>query len=84
MYKNSKKEEHVVAPKLTNFACGSRKIKLNLAYSNKSRVIKSPYYRGFFLWNQLDYNIQHIGGESIFSKVVRRLDVSKMKIYEDG
>ena len=66
----------------TTFVRGNLKVKMKLPFSDKSRVLMSPYYRGVFLWNQLDYNLQHIDGEYLFGKAICRVDTVRMKMYE--
>ena len=54
-----------------------------LPLSDKSRVLRSLYYRCVYMWNQLEYNVQHIDGEIHFSNVIRKMDMSKLKMYAE-
>ena len=82
VYKYSLCKDNVEIGQSTTFVHGNLKVKMKLPFSDKSIVLKSPYYRGVFLWNQLDYKLQHIDGEYLFGKAIRRVDTERMKMYE--
>ena len=84
IHKYSKVTENVDRRWITTFVRGSRKVKMKLLFSDKTKVRKSPYYRGVHLWNQIDYKIQHIEGERMFGKAIRRMDLSRDNMYEEN
>ena len=49
-------------------------------YSNKERVLKSPYYLAENLWNQLDEVMQTIQTRFNFKKRLNFVDVDSFKI----
>ena len=53
---------------------------MKLPYSNKDRVLKSPYYISVNLWNQLDSDVQKIVSKGEFKKRIRALDLDELKI----
>ena len=81
IHKYSRKDEFVDTAQATKFVRGSRKIKTKYPYSSKNRVLRSPYYRCVYLWNQLDYKLQHICSNKLFGKRLRTLDLSVMKLH---
>ena len=82
MHKYSQVAENVDIYRGRNFVRGNRKVKLKLPFSDKTRVLQSPYYRSVHvcLWNQLDYKLQHIESTQLFGKAVKKLDLKKLKM----
>ena len=60
VFKYSKKEENVEMYRPDMVLQGRHKVKMKILYTNKDRVIKSPYYLVVNLWNQLERDIQTI------------------------
>ena len=48
---------------------------------NRYYTIIIPYYRGAYLWNQLDYKLQHLDSNLLFGKAVRKLDLNALRMY---
>ena len=58
VFKYSKKQINLDEHRPDMVLCGRHKVKIKLAFSNKGRVLKSPYYLAVHLWNQLEVDVQ--------------------------
>ena len=54
-------------------------VKMKLAYSNKERVLKSPYYLAVNPWNQLDETIQLSKDKKEFKKILKGWDMDGLR-----
>ena len=52
------------------------KVKMKLAFTEKERVLHSPYYCGNRLWDKLDYNVQNAKTMLDFKNNLYKLDMS--------
>ena len=59
---------------------GQEKVRMHKPYSNKERLLKSPYYLAVNLWNQLDEVMQTIQNRFDFKKRLNFVDVDSFKI----
>ena len=55
---------------------------MKLAYSNKERVLKSPYYLAVNLWNQLDETVQLSHDKEEFKKKLKGLDMDGLWVRD--
>ena len=55
-------------------------MRMHKPYSNKERVLKSPYYLAVNMWNQLDEEVQKILNRFDFKKRLNFVDVDSLKI----
>ena len=58
VFKYSKKLINLVEHRPDMVLRGRHKVKMKLAFSNKRRVLKSPYYLAVNLWDQLEIDVQ--------------------------
>ena len=80
VFKYSKSIENVETRRPDVVLRDRHKVKMKLPYSNKDRVLKSPYYISVNLWNQLDSDVQNIVSKGEFKKRIRALDLDELKI----
>ena len=52
---------------------------MKLAYSNKERVLKSPYYLAVNLWNQPDETVQLSKDKEEYKKKLKGLDMDGLR-----
>ena len=57
------------------------KVKFKYAFTNKTKVQKSPLYRGIFLWDQLSSDIQNLDDINIFKRKIRSLLDTSQIVY---
>ena len=80
IFKLSKIEENVELYRPDIRLRGREKVRMHKPYSNKERVLKSPYYLAVNLWNQLDEEMQTIQNRFDFKKRLNFVDVDSLKI----
>ena len=80
IFKLSKSEENVELYRPDIRLRGREKVRMHKPYSNKERVLKSPYYLAVNLWNQLDEEMQTIQNRFDFKKRLNFVDVDSLKI----
>ena len=80
MYKYSQREEYVEQYKPKMELRARPKVKMKVAFTNKERVLSSPYYLANKLWDQLDYTVQNLNSVYDFSIAVRKMDLANLKI----
>ena len=56
------------------------KVKMKLAFSNKGRVLKSPYYLAVHLWNQLEVDVQTSICKKDFRQKLYFIDFNNLSI----
>ena len=63
---------------------GRHKVKMKLAFSNKGRVLKSPYYLAVHLWNQLEVDVQTSICKKDFRQKLYFIDFNNLSIIMSG
>ena len=74
IYKKSKIDKQSLNTQRPKMELRSRnKVKFKQMFTDKSKVMNSPFYRGIFLWNKLSPEIQKAKDVSTFKSMVRSL-----------
>ena len=74
MYKKSKNDIEILNHQKPKMELRSKnKVKFKHAFTDKTKVQKSPLYRGIFLWDQLSSDIQNLNDINIFKRNIRFL-----------
>ena len=74
MYKKSKVSKDSLSIQRPKIELRSRnKVKFKQVFTDKSKVLNSPFYRGLYYWNQLPTDVQTSATVSIFKGKVRIL-----------
>ena len=57
------------------------KVKFKYAFTDKTKVQKSPLYRGIFLWDQLSFDIQNLNNIKFFKRNIPSLFDTGQIVY---
>ena len=79
VFKYSKEQIHLMSINLM-VLCGRHKVKMKLAFSNKGRVLRSPYYLIVHLWNQLEADVQTSICKKDFRQKLYFMDFNNLSI----
>ena len=78
IYKQSKDPENVNTYRPETVLRTGPKVKMKLAFIDKDRVYKSPYYLCNQLWNKLDSKIQLSTSLIEFRESLKKIDLSEL------
>ena len=74
MYKKSRSDMDILNHHKPKIELRSKsKVKFKYAFTDKTKVQKSPLYRGIFLWDQLSFDIQTLDDINIFKRNIHSL-----------
>ena len=74
MYKHSRTNKDSLLLQRPKMELRSKnKVKFKQNFTDKTKVLNSPFYRGMYLWNQLPAHIQQIEEISVFKTNIRAL-----------
>ena len=77
MYKKSKNNKSSLTLQRPKIELRSRnKVKFKQAFTDKTKVLNSPFYRGMYLWNQLPAYVQNIEEIPAFKTYVKEMIMS--------
>ena len=82
MYKLSKVEENVNRYRPEILLRTGPKVKMKIDFTDRERVLRSPYYVCNRLWDKLDNEIQHSENVVEFKNKLRKLDLSIYNIAD--
>ena len=80
VFKYSKKQINLDEHRPDMVLRGRHKVKMKLAFSNKGRVLKSPYYLAVHLWNQLEVDVQMSICKKDFRQKLYFIDFNNLSI----
>ena len=78
MYKLSKIKENVNSVKPVRQLRTGPKVKMKIAFTDKDRVLRSPYYKCNSLWDKLSSEIQLSGNIFEFKSKLNKLDMTEL------
>ena len=78
MYKLSEVEDNVNRYRPEILLRTGPKVKMKVDFTDRERVLRSPYYVSNRLWDKLDSEIQHSETIVEFKNKLRRLDLSQL------
>ena len=78
MYKLSKIKENVNDIRYERQLRTGPKVKMKIPFTDKERVLRSPYYKCNKLWDQLDSNIQLSENIFVFKANLNKIDTSNL------
>ena len=78
MYKLSKIKDNVNEIRHDRLLRTSPKVKMKIPFTDKERVLRSPYYKCNTLWDRLSSDIQLSENMFEFKAKLRKLDMSEI------
>ena len=78
MYKLSKDENNVEQYRPEMLLRTGPKVKMKIVFTNKERVLRSPYYVCNRLWDKLDSSVQMAKGVVEFNNLLKRMDLTEL------
>ena len=81
MYKLSQNHDALNVHRPDRILRNRDKLKLKIAFSNKDRVKKSPFYLCNNIWKKLSIEMQHCDNIYEFKKHLRKSNLSDMNVY---
>ena len=77
MYKLSKMDENVNRYRPEMLLRTGPKVKMKVDFTDRERVLRSPYYTCNRLWDKLDVDIQHCETIFEFKNKLKKVDLSQ-------
>ena len=78
MYKLSREMENVNTYRPEVMLRTGPKVKMKIAFTDKDRVSRSPYYLCDNLWNKLDSNVQRAKNIYEFNDYLKKVDLTEI------
>ena len=78
LYKLSKVKENVNRDRPEMLLRTGPKVKMKIDFTDRERVLRSPYYACNRLWDKLDCNIQHSKTMLEFKNNLRKVNLSTL------
>ena len=75
MYDQSRNKEYLLIGTSHINLRSTKKVKMKSAFTKLTKVLKSPFYRGLELWNQLPIELQNEPSKVKFKNVIKKYNL---------